>query len=65
MWTSFCIIKEILVLIGRKCVVFLSKFSNKRVLHGSDQSHASNITAKYEVPRTAGNTVFKACIGSH
>ena len=39
--------------------MFTSRYSNKNVLHGSNQSHISNIAARYEVPPTWGNTFFQ------
>ena len=40
---------------------FLSTYSNKKVLHGFDESHVSNIPVRYEVQTTSGNTFFKGC----
>ena len=56
--------KDILVLNGRKRVVFTvhflsSSYSDKKVLHWFDQIHVSNIAARNEVLTTLENTFFK------
>lgn len=63
-WKSCCIVKDILVLNCRKCVLFLSAYSDKKVLNGSNQSHVSNIAARHEVPTTSWNIFFKAWVRS-
>ena len=40
-------------------VLFPYTYSNQKILHGSNQSHVSNISDRYEVPTTSGNIFIK------
>ena len=44
------------------CYIPLHIFKKQKVLYWSNQTHVSNIAARYEVPTISGNTLSKVCI---